>query len=57
MHLTPLFSSNLRFLCRDIHSILERVPHMTDKQSSMNVNKHVLTQDLRLRQVSNTVVF
>lgn len=30
---------------------------MTDKQSSMNVNKHVLTQDLRLRQVSNTAVF
>ena len=30
---------------------------MTDKQSSMNVNKHVLTQDLNLRQVSNTAVF
>ncbi|KOF10169.1 hypothetical protein AC739_10470 [Planococcus glaciei] len=30
---------------------------MTDKQNSMNVNKHVLTQDLNLRQYSNTAIF
>lgn len=30
---------------------------MTDKQNSMSVNKHVLTQDLNLRQYSNTAIF
>lgn len=30
---------------------------MADKQNSMSVNKHVLTQDLNLRQYSNTAIF
>lgn len=30
---------------------------MTDKQSSMSMNKHVLTHDLNLRQLSNTSIF